>query len=391
MLWADDLVILSSSSQGLQNAIDKTFEFYQSLGLDLNTKKTKVMIFNARGLRLTNFVFSVAGSPLEVVDNYQYLGLKLKPSGSMQFATSELLDKATRAWFAISNVLYQHKKLAVKKALQLFDSLIKPIFSYGVEFWLPFIIPKKGFEDQNNFLRAWESFRPEVLNQKVCRLLLSVHKRCSRLAVLGELGRYPVFIPALKQCLKYQYHIDRMDPSTLIYKTMSDMRNNPEIDSWYTRVEKVKSVLNLKRIYGKPEKAGIIIDKIIKSKFDRFYLDEINQLKLGTDGLDHNKLKLYKTLKGSFNIEPYIINLKNRNQRHWLSRYRTSAHSLRVELGRYTRPVTPISDRKCLYCSSDNCDDEQHFVLFCDLFKIKRQWFFLPFGSSSYKLCGNVR
>ena len=91
LLWADDLVILSSSSQGLQNAIDKTFEFYQSLGLDLNTKKTKVMIFNARGLRLTNFVFSVAGSPLEVVDNYQYLGLKLKPSGSMQFATSELL------------------------------------------------------------------------------------------------------------------------------------------------------------------------------------------------------------------------------------------------------------------------------------------------------------
>ena len=74
-------------------------------------------------------------------------------------------------------------------------------------------------------------------------------------------------------------------------------------------MEKIKSVLNLKRIYGKPDKAGIIIDKIIKSKFDRFYLDEINQLKVGTDGLDHNKLKLYKTLKGSFRIVPYILNI----------------------------------------------------------------------------------
>ena len=44
---------------------------------------------------------------LEIVDNYQYLGLKLKPPGSIQFAASELLAKANQAWFAISNVLYQ--------------------------------------------------------------------------------------------------------------------------------------------------------------------------------------------------------------------------------------------------------------------------------------------
>ena len=63
LLWADDLVIISSTSQGLQIAIDKTFEFYKNLGLELNSKKTKVMIFNARVLKLTNFSFTVAGSP----------------------------------------------------------------------------------------------------------------------------------------------------------------------------------------------------------------------------------------------------------------------------------------------------------------------------------------
>ena len=40
----------------------------------------------------------------------------------MQFATDKLFTKANRPWFAISNVLYQHKKLAAFKALQLFDS-----------------------------------------------------------------------------------------------------------------------------------------------------------------------------------------------------------------------------------------------------------------------------
>ena len=75
---------------------------------------------------------------------YPYLGIKFKPSGSFQVAMGELFDKAYRAWFSIRNVLYQHKKLAIKKALKLFDSLIRPISLYTTEFWLPFVLSKKG-------------------------------------------------------------------------------------------------------------------------------------------------------------------------------------------------------------------------------------------------------
>ena len=135
-------------------------------------------------------------------------------------------------------------------------------------------------------------------------------------------------------------------------------------------------MLNITRIRCKPQKVGIFVDKIIQSKFDRFYLYEINQIKVGADGLDHNKLRLYKTLKGSFCQEPYVTNITNRNQRAWLSRYWTSAHSLQIELVRYTRPVTPLSERKCQYCLSGECDTEHHFILFCDIFRLKRQCFF---------------
>ena len=190
LLWADDLVLLSTSPEGLQNAINKTHDFYNNLGLEMNTKKTKVLVFNSRGLKLTKHNFFVNGSPLEIVDHYQYLGIELKPSGSFQFAVGELFNKANRAWFAISNVLYQHKKMAVKKALQLFDSLIRPVLLYAVELWLPFVINKKGLDNYNCLMKFWEKFQPEILNQKVCRLLLSVHKKCSKLVVLGDLGRW---------------------------------------------------------------------------------------------------------------------------------------------------------------------------------------------------------
>ena len=57
----------------------------------------------------------------------------------------------------------------------------------------------------------------------------------------------------------------------------------------------------LAQLCGKPDRAGLIINRNVKSKFDRFYLDEINEIKRGIDGQDHNKLRLYQTLKGSFN------------------------------------------------------------------------------------------
>ena len=59
---ADDLFVVSQSAVGLQNAINKVEAFYGSLGLQLNSKKTKVMIFNRSGKVLKYYNFSLAGS-----------------------------------------------------------------------------------------------------------------------------------------------------------------------------------------------------------------------------------------------------------------------------------------------------------------------------------------
>ena len=73
--------------------------FYDSLGLEINPSKSKVMIFNARGLKLDkvpDHQFFIGNNHVEVVNTYQYLGINLKPSGSMHYAVSELADKASR-------------------------------------------------------------------------------------------------------------------------------------------------------------------------------------------------------------------------------------------------------------------------------------------------------
>ena len=113
------------------------------------------MIFNGRGLKLDTtpeHQFYLGSNNIEVVDTYQYLGISFKPSVSMQFAVSELYDKASRAWFAIANVLHKYKRLPVSRAFQLFDSLIRPIAFYSCEFWLPLVLAKKSFVTKDSML-----------------------------------------------------------------------------------------------------------------------------------------------------------------------------------------------------------------------------------------------
>ena len=403
LLWADDLVILSRSAEGLQNAITKTESFYKSLGLKINLKKTKILIFNRAGLKLDKkFNFFLAGKKVEISDHYQYLGLNLRPSGSMTFSVQELKAKASKAWYSISKVLYKHKRMEVERALQLYDSLVSPIATYGCEFWLPFSLANKSLKNCENLLSSWESFQPETLNQQCCRLLLSVHKKTSRLAVLGELGRCPALIGALSHCLNYKLNLDlQANQSPILGNLMTEMRQMAAVDQdcWLTRVQKMEKLLGLPSIYLS-KSSGKLLKSRLKEKFEVFWLNKINDAKLGPDGINHNKLRTYSKIKTSFSREAYLDLVRNRNQRTWLTRLRTSAHTLAIEKGRYCGK--PIEQRICTYCtpsaatqappaqppptgstssgttpSPQGCiDDEFHFLMKCNTFTTSRNCLF---------------
>ena len=147
LLWADDLLLVSSSPSGLQNSLTKMGQFYDNLALKVNLKKNQVIVFNKSGKKLDNkFHFTLDGKKVQSVDEYQYLGLKLRPSGSMSVAVQELHDKASRAWFGISNVIYKNERMEVEKIFNLFDSLVTPVtLCMGASFGSPVFCQKKVF------------------------------------------------------------------------------------------------------------------------------------------------------------------------------------------------------------------------------------------------------
>ena len=55
----------------------------------------------------------------------------------------------------------------------------------------------------------------------------------------------------------------------------------------------------------------------------------------------------------------------NYKYRRAICQIRASSHHLGIEVGRHTKPITPLEKRICCYCSSKNIDDEYHYVIDC--------------------------
>ena len=342
------------------------------------------MVFNKSGKLLKGYKFVLNGVELEITNEYQYLGVKFIPSGSMILATDELCAKARRAWFSISNLLYTNKIIPIARAVQLFDSLVTPVALYASEFWLPCIMQKKCFTSEQNMFQFWETLRCETINQSMCRILLSVHSKASRLAVLGDLGRYPLYVPALQSCLSYRQSLSLKPSSSLVGLAMTEMAAmaGQGKDCWLSRVQSIERLVKVPN-----NGSGLnskTIGRHIRAKFTSFWLQQISAEKQGPDGLDHNKLRTYKQFKGFFGIEPFLGFVRNRSQRADLSRFRISAHCLGVERLRYSRPPIPLDQRGCRFCGPPGpriaigspgrgpVDDELHAITACSLMAAER-------------------
>ena len=72
LMWADDIIILSESPEGLQNCLNNLDNYCKKWRLEVNKKKTKVMVFNKSGKKLKSLKFYFNKSALKNVPQYKY-------------------------------------------------------------------------------------------------------------------------------------------------------------------------------------------------------------------------------------------------------------------------------------------------------------------------------
>ena len=74
LLYADDLILLSTSKSGLQSCLNKLASYCENNCLSVNLKKTKVVVYCKNG-RLSTDRFCYANIEIENSTSYKYLGI----------------------------------------------------------------------------------------------------------------------------------------------------------------------------------------------------------------------------------------------------------------------------------------------------------------------------
>ena len=80
LCYADDVVLLSDSSAGLQRLIDGMHQFCSMSGVVISVAKTEVVVSHKSGVQGS---WSLQGNPLPRCQSFKYLGLVFHEPGEL--------------------------------------------------------------------------------------------------------------------------------------------------------------------------------------------------------------------------------------------------------------------------------------------------------------------
>ena len=136
LLYADDVVWISETEDGVQSMLDSLRDWSNRWKLKVNEHKSKVVHFiRASDEPTGSDMFRYGDQVLKIVPMYRYLGLDLYDTVDFSETVSGLSKSASRALGAITNKYFTHNGVDYKTYTKLFDYMVCPIMEYGCEIW----------------------------------------------------------------------------------------------------------------------------------------------------------------------------------------------------------------------------------------------------------------
>ena len=72
LFFADDMVVLAETPEDLQNSLDSLYQYCLFWNLEVNTIKTKCIVFRRRGGLFNNEKWFYNGTEIETVNDFNY-------------------------------------------------------------------------------------------------------------------------------------------------------------------------------------------------------------------------------------------------------------------------------------------------------------------------------
>ena len=138
------------------------------------------MIFQKRANKLIESNFHIDNEPVEVVQNYTYLGTLISSTGNFSLALDKLKEKALHALFSLRKHT-NFSKLFPDLANKIFDAMISPILTHNSEVWGAYA---------KSDLKSWDSSQIEKTHLQFCKRYLEVSNKASNVACTAEHSKW---------------------------------------------------------------------------------------------------------------------------------------------------------------------------------------------------------
>ena len=366
LLQADDLILMSETSSGLQRLLNRLQTYSHRWHLILNTNKTRVTIFNKKYRVCQNIEkFTFDGNVIDECDNYKYLGVIFSNQpGRFKEHIRYVADKSLRA--IITSDIYVRSavgnELPMRLYFKIFDQQIRPILEYASEIWC-----------QQDPIEELERVQLKFLKRT-----LGVSPSSPNAAIYGETGKFPLHLRQQDQVLKLWLRIQNMPSNSAIhriYRELLDLHQQGH-KNWASQVNYMFSkfripTADLEKMSREELKS---FEPQFREKRYSYYMHDWHHAL--NDSITTRKLCTYRMIKTDYRLEPYLLYIPNKRHQRAMARLRVSSHKLEIELGRHSRPYIPRDERLCTFCKQKEIGDEVHFLMTCDFLALERDHLF---------------
>ena len=345
LMYADDLILLSTSEEGLQKSLNSLYKFCSTWKLNVNYKKTKCMTFSKGTIRKEP-KFHINNVALDNTNTFKYLGITIS-SRKCSFTPTldDLSAKATKGLYALRSRL-PFNTLPIKTLLKVFDACIQPILLYGSELWGAYT---------NMDWKKWDMSKIERVHTQFLKRILGVNRSTTNLMTRAELGRHSLQEFMTRRYVRYISYLGGKDPEYLCKQAYTYELEQAHKDSSRPNIFNMMATVQEIPYQDICMLSNGDMNKRVRNKFDADW-----KLNLQT----FSKADTYRLFKDQVKFEPYIEQIRYRKYRVSMSKFRLSDHCLMIEKGRHRRPQPPRDQRLCPFCP-DQVEDEAHFLTQC--------------------------
>ncbi|KAJ0002535.1 hypothetical protein NQD34_007684 [Periophthalmus magnuspinnatus] len=199
LLFADDVVLMASLSQDLQQALGRFAAECEVAGIRISSSKSEAMVLDRKKVACPH---QVGGESLPQVEEFKYLGVLFTSEGRME----REIDRRIGAASAVMRLLYRSvvvkKELSPKAKLSIYRSIYVPTLTYGHELWV-----------MTERTRSWIQAAEMGFLCRVAGRTLRDRVRSS--VTREELGVEPLLLHVERNQLRWLGHLLRMPPGRL--------------------------------------------------------------------------------------------------------------------------------------------------------------------------------